>query len=94
MRFRMREAASAVGLNALMRSVGTTLAAAVMVTLLTSSTTSFGGYEVPTKGAFQLCFLVGSLAAFVGIGFAAMIRHRQPGVAHASVPAAVEADAR
>ena len=54
----MREAASAVGLNALMRSVGTTLASAVMATLLTSNTSSLGGFEVPTKGAFQLCFVV------------------------------------
>jgi EmrB/QacA subfamily drug resistance transporter len=88
----MREAASAVGLNALMRSVGTTLAAAVMVTLLTSSTTSLGGFQVPTKGAFQLCFLVGSLAAFVGIGFAAMIRHQKPALDAASAPEAVEVD--
>ena len=45
----MREAASAVGLNALMRSVGTTLAAAVMVTVLTSSTTTLGAVELPTQ---------------------------------------------
>jgi MFS family permease len=72
-----REAASAVGVNALMRSGGTTLAAAVMATLLTSSTTSLGAFEVPTKGAFQLCFVVGALAAFIGVAIAATIPRQQ-----------------
>jgi MFS family permease len=72
----MREAASAVGLNALMRSVGTTLAAAVMGTLLTSRTQSLGGIELPTMGAFQLCFVAGAIAAFVGVAITATIPRR------------------
>ncbi|MGY2702625.1 MFS transporter [Nocardioides sp. HB32] len=73
----MREAASAVGLNALMRSVGTTLAAAVMGTLLTSRTRSVGGLEIPTLGAFQLCFVAGAVAAFLGVAITAAIPRRQ-----------------
>ena len=73
----MREAASAVGLNALMRSVGTTLAAAVMGTILTSRTQSAGGFEIPTLGAFQLCFVAGAVAAFVGVAITATIPRRQ-----------------
>jgi len=73
----VREAASAVGVNALMRSVGTTLAAAVMATVLTSSATSVGGFELPTKGAFQACFVIGALAAFVGVAIAATIPRRR-----------------
>jgi MFS family permease len=73
----MREAASAVGLNALMRSVGTTLAAAVMGTLLTSRTQSLGDVEIPTLGAFQLCFVAGAIAAFVGVAITATIPRRQ-----------------
>ena len=69
----MREAASAVGINALMRSVGTTVAAAVMAMLLTSSTTSFAGFQVPTESAFRLCFIVGAVAAFVGVAITALI---------------------
>ena len=72
----MREAASAVGLNSLMRSVGTTLAAAVMGTLLTSQTSTFGGFEIPTKGAFGLCFVVGAAAAFAGAAIALGIPRR------------------
>ncbi len=73
----MREAASAVGLNALMRSVGTTLAAAVMGTILTSRTQTFDGLEIPTLGAFQLCFVAGAVAAFVGVAITAAIPRRQ-----------------
>jgi hypothetical protein len=62
-----------------MRSVGTTLAAAVMATMLTSSTSDFGGLALPTKGAFQACFLVGAVAAFVGVAIAATIPRRQRG---------------
>lgn len=69
-----REAAAAVGLNSLMRSLGTTLAAAVMGTILTSSTTSFGrGVELPTLSAFQWCFAAGAVAAALGVALAAFI---------------------
>ena len=67
------EAASAVGINGLMRSVGTSVAAAVMAALLTSSTTQVGSFELPTQDAFQLCFLVGAAAAFVGVLIAATV---------------------
>jgi MFS family permease len=69
----MREAGAAVGLNALMRSVGTTLAAAVMGTVLAGSSKTLGGFEIPTQGAFQLCFLIGAAAAFVGVAITATI---------------------
>ena len=75
------EAGSAVGVNALMRSLGTTLAAAVMGTLLTSRTATFGTVELPTEGAFQLCFLVGAVAAFVGVAIAAGVPRRADQVA-------------
>ena len=73
----LREAASAVGLNSLMRSVGTTLAAAVMGTLLTSQTSTFGSFEIPTNGAFQLCFVVGAAAAFAGAAIGLGIPRRR-----------------
>lgn len=68
-----REAGSAVGVNTLMRSLGTTIAAALMGTLLTSSTNQLGGVRVPTEGAFQVCFLIGAVAAFVGVAITAAI---------------------
>ena len=45
----MNEAGSAVGINALMRSVGTTVAAAVMAAILTSNTTPFGERRRPQR---------------------------------------------
>jgi len=86
-----REAGSAVGVNALMRSVGTTLAAAVMATILTSSASPVGAFELPTKGAFQVCFVVGALAAFVGVAIAATIpRRRRDSTDDSTAPAAAE----
>lgn len=70
----LREAGGAVGLNALMRSIGTTLASAVMAALLTSSATASG---LPTERAFQLCFLVGAGAAFLGVVIAGTIPRRR-----------------
>lgn len=76
-----REAGAAVGLNGLMRSVGTTVASAVMATILTSSTSTYpapgGSVELPTEGVFATCFLVGALAAFVGVAIAAFIPRRK-----------------
>jgi MFS family permease len=75
----MREAGSAVGLNALMRSVGTTLASAVMATVLTSSTTSFGDFALPSESAFKWCFALGAIAAFAGVAIASFVPRAKSG---------------
>ncbi len=87
----MNEAGSAVGINGLMRSIGTSVAAAVMAALLTSSTTRVGSFELPTQGAFQLCFIVGAVAAFLGVAIAAtipVVRQRTEAPAPVTVGAA------
>jgi MFS family permease len=68
-----REAGSAVGVNALMRSMGTTLAAAAMGTVLSGSSTTVAGHAIPSEGAFHMCFLIGAAAAFVGVAITAAI---------------------
>lgn len=88
-----REAGAAVGINALMRSIGTTSAAAVMVTILTASTRDFGGVSIPTEGAYQLCFLIGALAAFVGLALTALVPHVHARVARVVEEELVEASA-
>ncbi|MGF0118706.1 MFS transporter [Promicromonospora sp. Marseille-Q5078] len=62
------ESAASVGLNSLMRSIGTTVAGAVMAIVLTSQTTVLapGSPAIPTGAAFQLCFVIGALAAAIG----------------------------
>jgi hypothetical protein len=49
-----------------MRSIGTTVAAAVMAVILTGQTSLIGGFEIPTESAFKICFLVATAAAFLG----------------------------
>jgi len=62
----IQEAGSAVGINALMRSVGTTVASAVMAAILTGQTMMLGPVEVPNQSAFHTCFLVATAAAVIG----------------------------
>lgn len=69
----MTEAGSAVGINSLMRSIGTTVAAAVMAVILTGQTSLIGGFEIPTESAFKICFVVATLAAFLGAAVALTI---------------------
>lgn len=64
-------AGSAVGVNALMRSLGTTCAAAVMATVLTSLASSSG---VPTRSAFVACYLLGGLAALIAALIVVFVR--------------------
>ena len=71
-----REAGSAVGVNALMRSMGTTLAAAAMGTVLAGSSTTIAGHAIPSEGAFHACFVIGAAAAFIGVAITAGIPRR------------------
>ncbi len=84
------EAGSSVGVNALMRSVGTTVAGAVMAAILTSRTMEFApGVEIPSMSAFQLCFLVGAAAAFGGALITLLVpRQREEAAAVAATVAA------
>lgn len=71
------EAGSSVGVNGLMRSVGTTIAGAVMAAILTSRTITLGGHVIPDESAFKVCFVVGAGAALAGALVCLLIpRHR------------------
>ncbi len=72
----LTEAGSGVGINGLMRSIGTSVSAAVMAAILTASTIDLGGYALPSERAFTICFLVGALAAFLGAVLAALVPTR------------------
>lgn len=68
------ESGSSVGVNSLMRSVGTTVAGAVMAAVLTSRTTELApGVTIPHESAFTVCFLVGAGAALAGALVALLI---------------------
>ena len=61
------ETASANGLNALMRSVGTSVSSAVMATLLAHMTFSVGALTVPSLTGFRVAFLIAAGAAILGV---------------------------
>lgn len=69
---------AANGLNSLMRSIGTTLAAALIGTLLATITQPYAGSIVPTEGAFQLTFIIGLSVALVSAGIATFIPRHVP----------------
>lgn len=58
----LTETAAANGLNALMRSVGTSLSAAVVGTVLAHQTMDLGGHVLPSERGFTIAILI-SLAA-------------------------------
>jgi EmrB/QacA subfamily drug resistance transporter len=70
------------GLNALMRSVGTSLSSAAMAIILTNLTMPVGNRAVPTAAAFQLTFLVGAAAAIIALILAAFIPARSRATGH------------
>lgn len=71
------EAGSSVGVNSLMRSVGTTVAGAVMAAVLTSTTMELApGISIPAENAFHICFFVGAGAALGGALVALLIPAR------------------
>lgn len=61
------ETGAANGLNALMRSLGTSGAAAVMGAVLAVTAVDIDGLEVPSRAGFDLTFLLGLIAAAVAV---------------------------
>jgi MFS family permease len=59
------ETGAANGLNALMRSLGTGTAAAVMGAVLASTAVIVDGVQVPTRASFDLAFVLGLVVAIV-----------------------------
>ncbi|WP_269457684.1 MFS transporter [Brevibacterium siliguriense] len=60
------EAGAGVGVNSLMRSMGTTTAGAVMAIVLTSRTVQSGTVPVPDETTFTICFSIAAAAAVAG----------------------------
>lgn len=67
------ETASANGLNALLRSIGTSSSSAVVALMLSSDVVQTAGGEAPTAHAFQMIFVVSLIGAFVGTLVATML---------------------
>jgi DNA-binding transcriptional ArsR family regulator len=69
----MSETAAANGINALARSLGTSISSAVMGAILAGLTMSVAGSEFPTLDAFRVALLVAAGAAGVGAVLTLMI---------------------
>ena len=72
------EAGAGVGVNSLMRSMGTTMAGAVMAIVLTSQTVSMGGAQIPAEATFRTCFIIGAAAALAGALVVLLIKRSKP----------------
>ena len=70
------ETAAANGLNSVMRTLGSTIAASVVGLILSSEYLRSGGIDIPTTGAFRLVFALGAGVVLVGVVIAFFIpRH-------------------
>ncbi|MGO3151956.1 MAG: MFS transporter [Galactobacter sp.] len=69
----VHETGAANGLNALMRSLGTTIAAAVTGAILAQSVTTIGGVAGPSENGFLLTLAIALGAAVISIVIAAFI---------------------
>ena len=72
------ESAAANGLNSLMRSIGTTVAAALIGTLLATMTLSYGGTELPTEAAFRTSYAIGLVVVLLSATVAFFIPRHSP----------------
>ncbi|MCE0487674.1 MFS transporter [Ornithinimicrobium sediminis] len=86
------ETASANGLNTLLRAIGTSTASATVAAVFSGLAVTIGGQSVPSFGAYQLMFWLGTVAALGGAGIAAFIV--RPAAAAAEVPAGETAPER
>ncbi len=82
------ETGASNGINALFRSFGTSVAAAVIAVVLAASATEFNGAEVPSVEGFQLTYILATAVAFVGLILTLMIPGKSAPVKelHPSLP--------
>ena len=72
------ETASANGLNSLLRAIGTSTSSALVAVILTSTTMTLGGVDVPTLDAFKHIFWIAAFAAMASAVVAVAIPDRLP----------------
>jgi len=77
------ETAAANGLNAVMRTLGSTIAAAIIGVILAAQPDATG---TPSAGAFRTVFILGASVVLAGAIVTAFIPRREPGYETASIP--------
>lgn len=71
------ETAAANGFNTLMRSIGTSLSAAVVGAVLAQMSVSLGGQSIPTENGFRAVFLIGCGVSILAAAIAVLIPIRR-----------------
>ncbi len=94
------ETASANSFNTLMRSIGSSVSAAVMAVVLAQMTTDFGGFVLPSEDGFRVAMLIGCGVALAAAVVAFLIpvpkaaAQPEPDAATPSAPEAAEAEVK
>jgi MFS family permease len=86
------ETAAANGLNALMRSLGTSTAAALLSAVLAHVTVTVAGREFPSRQGFQLAFALAAGAVLVGLLLTAFLPGRRSELPGRAIPVADPAE--
>ncbi|GGX71696.1 MFS transporter [Streptomyces fructofermentans] len=73
------ETASANSFNTLMRSIGSSVSAAVIAVVLAQMTTDFGGFALPSEDGFRVAMLIGCGVGLVAAAVAFLIPVPRPG---------------
>lgn len=84
------ETGSANSFNSLMRSLGTSISAAVVGVVLAHMTTDFGAVSLPSKAGFQVGLLIGAVVAAVAAAIALRIPTTAARAAEERIEHAVE----
>ncbi|WP_301182562.1 MFS transporter [Subtercola boreus] len=87
------ETAAANGLNSVMRTLGSTVAAAVLGLILASNAVVVNGHAIPTAASFQLCFIIAAVIALIGTVLAFLLPKHEVPTDTASIPSVKTADA-
>jgi MFS family permease len=80
------ETAASNGLNSVMRTLGSTVASAVLAVVLAANLVTADGVTTPSVPGFQLAFIISIAAALVGVVLAALVPRHHRAYSRASMP--------
>jgi MFS family permease len=80
------ETAASNGLNSVMRTLGSTVASAVLGVVLSTNLVTVGDVTTPSASGFQIAFVISAVAAAVGVVFAVFIPRHHRAYRKASIP--------
>jgi len=80
------ETAASNGLNSVMRTLGSTVASAVLGVVLSANLVTANGVTTPSASGFQTAFVISAVAAVVGVLFAVFLPKHHTRYDRASIP--------